>query len=70
MQVGNFNVSVHDPYPVWIHLTYRDDHGREISFSHSELCDLEYAIKWAKREAKQKLKAVASGAHYEEEVDV
>lgn len=52
-KVGRFEVSVWDPYPVWI--TIRTESG-EIRLSHSELRDLEYAVSRAMRDARQNLK--------------
>jgi hypothetical protein len=51
-QVGQFTISVWDPYPVWVLLEYQ---GKTLQFSHSEIADLEYAINWAKKAAKEKL---------------
>lgn len=48
-KIGNFEVTVWDGgYPVWITLTYGD---KEFRFNHSELSDIEYAVKEAKKEA-------------------
>jgi len=47
--IGNFEVTVWDGgYPVWITLCYGD---KEFRFNHSELSDIEYAVKEAKKEA-------------------
>ena len=58
MKVGEFSIEVWGPYPCWIEL--KDNRGNEIRFSHKELINLEHAVKWAKREAKQKLGTDAS----------
>lgn len=63
-KIGDFEVYVSDPYPAWVSIKY----GRnEFRIHHNELADLEYAVQWAKREAKLKLKPVRDHMN---EVDV
>ncbi len=50
---GNWSISVSEPYPVWIGVSYQ---GRElVRVRHDELRDLEYAIGRAVMEARAKL---------------
>jgi hypothetical protein len=52
-KAGNFKIHARDPYPVWIDIKYGED--VEFTIHHKELSDLEYAVKKAKKEAKEKL---------------
>lgn len=55
-RVNQFSIEVTTGgYPVWVSITYGNDYSKQIRFSHSELRDLEYAIKSAMREARQQL---------------
>lgn len=50
---GNFQVTVSDPHPCWVSVSYR---GKEVMrFSHSEIADLGYALERARQEAIRKL---------------
>lgn len=50
---GKFDIEVRSPYPCWIVINYG---GTELaSIHHSELSDLEYAVKKAMQEARLKL---------------
>jgi hypothetical protein len=53
--VGSFNITVSSAYPVYLRLSH-DSYDDSLLFTHKELSDLEYLIKWAKRESKIKLK--------------
>jgi hypothetical protein len=50
---GEFEIEVRGPYPCWCELKHKGE--RLASFTHSELSDLEYAIKKAMQEARLKL---------------
>jgi hypothetical protein len=55
---GRFDVDVSiGGYPVMITITYNEDYERQIRFSHSELSDLEYAVRKAMAEAERLLPA-------------
>lgn len=51
--MGNFDVFIGDPYPVFVHLRYKDADLPAIP--HNELDDLLYAVKKAKKLTKLKL---------------
>jgi hypothetical protein len=55
MKVGEFEIEVWSPYPCHISIRYRND-KEELRFSHKDLADIEYAIKWAKHQARLLLK--------------
>lgn len=60
-KIGNFEINVwHSGYPVWCHLSHS---GHELKFTHTELRDLEYAVKRLLRQAEDGLPA-----HYKHEV--
>jgi len=50
--IGNFQIEVSKPYPVWCYLRYLN---REFKFTHSELSDLKYAVDELIKEAANKL---------------
>lgn len=52
-QVGEFEVSVSDPHPVWVE--FRHEGKRVFSINSRDLPDLIYAAQWAIREADEKL---------------
>lgn len=53
MAVGKWEVEVALPYPCWVRITFN---GQEIhGIRHTELRDLEYALKRAMTEVREKL---------------
>lgn len=50
---GLFKITVSDPYPCWVTLTYD---GKEVArFHHGEIMDLAYVAERARKEAIRKL---------------
>jgi hypothetical protein len=50
--IGNFKINVwRVGYPIWIEITLSD--GETFKISHRDLADLEYAVKEAKRAARE-----------------
>jgi len=56
-QVGEFNITVSDPAPIWIRISKGDN---TITFSHHELPDIEHAIKEARRSSENKMSRIGS----------
>lgn len=52
--VGEFTLKVYGPYPVWVSISTKE--GHLVTVRHDSLCDLDYAIKRAKRDARLLLK--------------
>ena len=54
--IGNFQLSVANPYPVWIEIRMASRSDAWIKLSHHELDDLAHVVSEAKRHARLLLK--------------